>query len=159
MAEITKLNEHGTQPYELISFLVKDQEFCVDIMAVREIRGWTTSTVLPHSPDFVLGVINLRGVVLPVIDLGARLGLGRSEPTSSHVIVVVQIRDNAIGMLVNAVCDILTVTDEMLQRPPRLGDSDLADMVIGIMTVEGRMITHLALDSILPEDMAVAVAA
>ena len=76
---------------ELIAFRLGGQEFCVDIMSVRDIRGWTQTTPLPHSPDYVKGVINLRGSVLPVIDLAARLGFTATEPTARHVIVVTQV--------------------------------------------------------------------
>ena len=148
-------NTGSGHSYEVISFLVGEQEFCVDIMGVREIRGWTASTVLPHAPDYVLGVINLRGAVLPVVDLGARLGLPPAQPTSSHVIVVVQIMGCAVGLLVHAVCDILVVSEGMVQRPPKLGDS-LSDVVVGIMPLEGRMITVLSLDHILPPDLELA---
>lgn len=76
---------------ELISFRIGAQEFCVDIMAVREIRGWTPATPLPHSPAYVRGVINLRGAVLPIVDLAERLGLPPSTPTQRHVIIVAQV--------------------------------------------------------------------
>ena len=82
------------------------QEFAADIMAIREIRGWTDTTALPHVPDYVRGVINLRGMVLPVIDLKARLGLGLTEATPKHVIIVVNADDRTIGLLVDAVSDI-----------------------------------------------------
>ena len=74
---------------ELISFRVNQQEYCVDIMAVREIRGWSPATSLPQSPASMRGVINLRGAVLPIMDLSSRLGLGSAEPTVRHVIIVV----------------------------------------------------------------------
>src|SRR5579872_4111430 len=94
---------------ELISFRIGAQEFCVDIMAVREIRGWTAATALPQAPAFVRGVINLRGAVLPIVDLGARLGLGVADPTARHVIIVAQVQNQIVGLLVDAVSDILTV--------------------------------------------------
>ena len=80
-----------TQRRELIAFRIGAQEFCVDIMSVREIRGFTPATVLPRSPSFVRGVINLRGAVLPIIDLAARLGFPAADPTARHVIMVVQV--------------------------------------------------------------------
>jgi len=103
---------------ELISFRIAEQEFCVDIMAVREIRGWTAATPLPRTPDFVRGVINLRGAVLPIIDLSARMGLGAIEPEARHVIIVCRISGQMVGLLVDAVSDILTITDELIQATP-----------------------------------------
>jgi purine-binding chemotaxis protein CheW len=70
---------------ELISFEIGEQAFCIDIAAVREIRGWTVATPVPNSPRYLLGVINLRGGVMPVLDLRQRLGLGVTDPTSRHV--------------------------------------------------------------------------
>jgi purine-binding chemotaxis protein CheW len=136
---------------ELISFRVGEQEFCVDIMAVREIRGWSPATPMPHSPSYVRGVINLRGAVLPVIDLGERLGLGAAEPTARHVIIVARIGARTVGMLVEAVSDILTVTDAVVQTPPDVACETAKTFIKGILAVDGRMISLLALDNIIPE--------
>ncbi|WP_341871935.1 chemotaxis protein CheW [Roseivivax halodurans] len=78
----------GRSARELVSFAIGDQDFCMDIMLVREIRGWTNVTMLPHAPSFILGVINLRGAVVPIVDLASRLGLTPLEPTQRHVIII-----------------------------------------------------------------------
>ena len=135
---------------ELISFRIGEQEFCVDIMSVREIRGWTVATPLPRTPDFVRGVINLRGAVLPIIDLSARLGLGATEPEARHVIIVCRINNQMVGLLVDAVSDILTVTDDLIQPTPDVGCEQVRTFVKGIMAVDGRMISLISLDRILP---------
>ena len=106
---------HDKLSRELLSFRAGAQEFCIDIMAVREIRGWTPATPLPHAPGYVRGVVNLRGAVLPIIDLAERIGLGRAEPTPQHVIIVTQVGTQLVGLLVSAVCDILTVTGPMIR--------------------------------------------
>ena len=117
---------------ELIAFRIGEQEFCVDIMSVREIRGWTPATPLPHAPSYVNGVINLRGAVLPIVDLAARLGFQRTNPTARSVIIV-------------------TVTDDALQPTPDLA-SDLAKTFVrGVMAMEGRMISLIATESVLPQ--------
>ena len=138
---------------ELITFRVGQQEFCTDIMAVREIRGWTPATALPRTPDFVAGVINLRGAVLPIVDLSARLGLGPAEPTARHVIIVAQIGEQVVGLLVGAVSDILTVTDDMVQPTPDVASDMAKTFVRGLLTIEGRMISLIALDRVLPEQV------
>ena len=94
---MNQANSHGAGR-ELISFRVGAQEFCVDIMDVREIRGWTPATALPRSPGFVRGVINLRGAVLPIVDLAARLGFESADPTARHVIIVAQIGAQLVGL-------------------------------------------------------------
>ena len=136
---------------ELIAFRIGSQEFCVDIQAVREIRGWTPATPLPHSPGFVRGVINLRGAVLPVVDLAARLGLRSTEPTARHVIIVSRIGKQLVGLLVDAVSDILTVTKDALQPTPDVAYDAERAFVKGLLPVDGRLISLVALDRMLPE--------
>ena len=136
---------------ELISFRIDDQEFCLDIMAVREIRGWTAATPLPHSPSYVRGVINLRGAVLPILDLKARLGLGLVEPSARSVIIVVHIGDRLVGLLVDAVSEILAAEKGAVQPTPNVGCETVNRFVRGILAIEGRMISWIALNDILPE--------
>ena len=135
---------------ELISFRIGEQEFCVDIMAVREIRGWTAATALPRSPRFVRGVINLRGAVLPIVDLAARLGFADADPTARHVIIVTQIGAQMVGLLVDAVSDILTVTDDVIQPTPEVASDTAKTFVRGLLAVDGRMISLIGLDRLLP---------
>jgi purine-binding chemotaxis protein CheW len=135
---------------ELIAFRVGEQEFCVDIMAVREIRGWTAATPLPHAPDYVRGVINLRGVVLPVLDMAARIGLAAAEPSARHVIIVVCIGDQLVGLLVDAVCDILVAAEGEVQPTPSVASETVQALVCGLITRDERMIGLLALEQVLP---------
>ncbi len=135
---------------ELVSFHVGEQAFCVDIMGVREIRGWAPATPLPHSPSYVRGVINLRGAVLPVVDLAARLELGTTEPTARSVIIVAQISGQVVGLLVDEVSDILTVTDDVIQATPDVACDTVRAFVTGLIALEGRMISLISLDQILP---------
>lgn len=142
---------HHGSPRELISFRLAAQDFCVDIMAVREIRGWTPATVLPGSPNFVCGVINLRGAVLPIVDLAFRLGFDTTGPTAKHVIIVAEISGRVIGLLVDAVSDILTVTDDAIQPTPDVASDGAKSFVRGLLPSDGRMISLLGLDHIVPE--------
>ena len=144
------MSDPSVQTRELISFKVAAQEYCVDIMSVREIRGWTPATPLPSAAAFVRGVINLRGAVLPVVDMAARLGLPASEPTERHVIVVVWIDGQLVGLLVDAVCDILAVAPEALQPTPDLAAGHVQSFVSALLHVEERMIGMIDLDNILP---------
>lgn len=136
---------------ELIAFRIGEQEFCVDIMAVREIRGWTPATPLPRSPGFMKGVINLRGAVLPIIDLGIRFGLKTSEPTARHVIMVAHIGGRMVGLLVDAVSDIIQLRDEEVQPTPDVASDHVKTFVKGIFALEDRMISLIELDRIVPE--------
>ena len=143
---------------ELISVRIGAQAYAIDIMAVREIRGWTAATPLPHAPAHVLGMMNLRGAILPVIDLGARLGLGPASPSSSSVVVVAQIGEMQMGLVVDAVSDILTVTEGLIQPVPDVGSESHA-FVAGVMTIDTGIVSLLALDHVMPAETASAMAA
>ena len=136
---------------ELIAFRLGEQEFCVDIMSVRDIRGWTQTTPLPHSSEYVKGVINLRGAVLPVVDLSACLGFQAAEPSARHVIIITQVGNQTIGLLVDAVSDILTVNSGSIQPTPNVASELARVFTKGVIAMEGRMISLIALDSVLTQ--------
>ncbi len=141
---------------ELIVIEIAGQKFAIDIMSVREIRGWSASTRLPHAPSHVLGMINLRGSVLPVVDFASRLGLGVSDPHTASVVIVAEVQDRVVGLLVDSVCDILTLGEGMLQPTPEVGASGVYEFVRGILTTKDEIVTLLTLDAVIPpgEDLA-----
>jgi purine-binding chemotaxis protein CheW len=141
---------------ELMAFCVGAQEYCVDVMAIREIRGWTPTTPLPQSPPHVRGVINLRGAVLPVVDLSCLLGLGVTAPGERSVIIVAQIAGRLVGLLVDAVSDIITVTNEMIQPTPDIACETIKNFVQGLLAMDGRLVSLLTLDRVLPAEAAAA---
>ena len=140
----------GDKMHELIAFRMGNQEFCVDVMSIRVIRGWTAATPLPQSPDFVCGVINLRGTVLPIVDLAARLGFAPAEPTARHAIIVTQIADQVVGLLVEGVSDIFTVSEEKIQPTPDVASEAAKRFVRGVIPMDNRLISVVAIESILP---------
>jgi purine-binding chemotaxis protein CheW len=131
---------------QLITFQLGDQHLGVDIMAIREIRAWSPATPLPNVPSHVRGVVNLRGVVLPVLDLRHRLGWGVTDPTARHVIIVVRIGEQLQGIIVDAVNDIVTVSTEDMQPLPDMGDAAAAQFLDGLATIDQRLILVLALE-------------
>lgn len=150
MSNITQTN---ADKRELIAFRVGRQEFCINVMIVREIRGWTAATTLPRSPRYIKGVINLRGAVLPIVDLAKRLGLPGTEPTARNVIIVVQIGQQQVGLLVDAVSDILTASNSNIQPSPDVSSDLVKSFVKGLLPVDGRMISLIALDNVLPAEL------
>jgi|SRR6185369_8225697 purine-binding chemotaxis protein CheW len=139
---------------QLITFQIGEQYLGVDIMAIREIRAWSPTTLLPKVPQHVRGVVNLRGTVLPVIDLSSRLGWGLIEPTQRHVIIVVRIADQLQGLIVDAVNDIVTINGEDLQPPPNMGDGSFG-FLEGLVSVDDRMVMVLSLEALgLDQDVA-----
>lgn len=137
-----------SQSIELLTFKLADQEYSLDIMSVREIRGWTKTTPLPHAPSYMKGVINLRGTVLPVMDLSQRLGLKPREHTDRNVIIVVNHEDIMTGLLVDAVSDIIALTSDDLQPPPEMQSSNSPNVVSALTLIDERMIRVLDLSSI-----------
>jgi purine-binding chemotaxis protein CheW len=136
---------------ELTSFWAGDQEYCVDIMSVREIRGWSAATPLPQSPSYMRGVINLRGAVLPIMDLAERLDLPPTEPSERSVIIVVQVGERLVGLLVDAVSDILSINPEQIQPTPDVGCDQAKAFVRGLITIDDRMVSEIAVERLLPE--------
>ncbi|MFK7764371.1 MAG: chemotaxis protein CheW [Roseobacter sp.] len=137
---------------ELLTFRLANQEYSLDIMSVREIRGWTRTTPLPHAPSYMKGVINLRGTVLPVMDLAQRLGLKPREHTDRNVIIVVNHEDVMTGLLVDAVSDIIALTTDDLQPPPDMQTNSGSNVVSSITLIEERMIRVLDLSSIVSKE-------
>ncbi len=135
---------------ELISFEIGGQEFCIDIRSVREIRGWTPATQMPHTPGYVLGVINLRGAVMPVIDLRRRLGLGVTEVSSRHVIVVIQHGAQLAGVLVDGVQETFQVDASVLQEPPQIETTTPDLFVDAIIPIDDRLLSRLVVSALLP---------
>jgi len=133
---------------ELIAFTLGDQEFCIEVVSVREIRSWTPATMLPHSPDHVRGVINLRGVVLPVMDLALRLGLAPAEPSPGSVIIVTQIGSQIVGLLVDLVSDIFTISAEEIHPAPDVSKSMDREQIRGMIPMDERMICFLQLNAL-----------
>lgn len=138
---------------EFLSFRVGGEDYAVDISLIREIRGWTSPSALPDSPDFVLGVINLRGVVLPLLDLAARLGLSNGDATERNVIIVAEIQQNLTGLLVETVSDIITLTEADMQPPPAVTTDSGPSSVKALTFVDKKTMRILDLPSVLPSNI------
>ncbi|MGV8936108.1 MAG: chemotaxis protein CheW [Allorhizobium sp.] len=131
---------------EIIAFRLQEQEFCVRTTSIREIRGWAPATPIPHSPYEVLGVMNLRGTVIPIIDLAVKLGMSSSEPTERSAIVVAEVHGMVMGLVVDRVSDILTVALDLLQPLPNLNGSANTTYSDGIIAQPSGMICFLNLE-------------
>lgn len=153
-----KFDESGKPSieHEYIAFKLVNHDYCIDISAVREIRGWSPTTPLPHSPDYVTGLFNLRGAVIPVVNLATRLGLPSEEPSARHVVIVVRVREQLCGILVDAVSDILTVAADALQPTPDVGSGQARSFVTNVISIDDRMIRLIDLASVVPAPKEVA---
>jgi len=133
---------------EFITFSIGEQDFCMDIVLVREIRGWSKVTTLPRSPADVLGVMNLRGAVVPIVDLSARLGLGRYDATDRDVIIITLIGDQTVGFVVTAVSDIVELSHDNIQPMPNIGEGTENRFVKGIVTSDDKTLRVLDINNI-----------
>jgi purine-binding chemotaxis protein CheW len=133
---------------EFITFEIGDRRLGADVMAIREIRAWSPATPLPNAPPYVRGVVNLRGVVLPVLDLSQRLGWGETDPSGRHVIIVMRVAEQLQGIIVDAVSDIVTLNPSEIQPVPDVGQSAAAAFLEGIATIDGKLIMILGLERI-----------
>jgi purine-binding chemotaxis protein CheW len=151
LAQATELGNHDSGSSQFVAFTIGEQNYCVDIMSVREIRAWTGATPLPNTADYVRGVINLRGSIVPIVDLRTRFGQGETDPTKSHVVVIVAIEERLNGLLVDSVSDILTVSDENVAAIPETDVGSRARYLDGLITEEDRMVALIALDKVIDE--------
>jgi purine-binding chemotaxis protein CheW len=134
---------------QFISFAIGEDQYGVDIMSVREIKGWAEVSNLPKQPDYVRGVLNLRGVIVPIVDLRLRFGQGQTAATPSHIVMIVQIEQRLVGLLADRVLDIVSIDDSKIQPVPKISSSARADFLSGLVTVEGSLIALIDLPNLL----------
>lgn len=138
----------GDETVQFISFRIGEEEFAIDIMAVREIKGWTETTVLPNQPEYLLGILNLRGLIVPIFDLRCRFGMGLTTVSRAHVVIIVSVMDRTVGLLVDAVSDILTVQTTEIRAIPDMERAGSARFLSGIITRAETMVVVLSLDAL-----------
>ena len=136
-------------PSEFISFAIDDGQYGVDIMAVREIKGWIDVTVIPKQPEYMRGVLNLRGAIVPIIDLRCRLGMGLTKTTPLHIVIIVQIDDRQVGLIGDRVLDIVSIDTARIQPVPRTRQEATADFLSGLVTHDDVMIALIDLPQLL----------
>jgi purine-binding chemotaxis protein CheW len=141
-------------PTQFISFAIGDDQYGVDIMAVREIKGWSEITHLPKQPEYVRGVLNLRGVIVPIIDLRCRFGQGLTEATPLHIVIIVQVGSRPVGLLADRVLDIVSFEATQVQPVPRIAQASRVDFLSGLVTVDGAMIALIDLHNLLSVTLA-----
>ncbi len=154
-SENTKATDGATQQF--LTFTLGAEEYGVDIMMVREVKGWTETTRLPNTPDYVRGVLNLRGIIIPIFDLRARFTGTLTDANIKHVVVILAVDSRTIGILADTVSDILTVGTEEIKPAPETDTSIDRRFVCGLIAVDKRMVVLLDIGKLLdPEDLAIA---
>ena len=131
---------------QFLTFTVERETNGVDIMTVREIKGWTETTRLPNAPEFMRGVMNLRGLIIPIFDLRKRFNRGLTEATPKHVVIILAVGERTIGILVDTVSDILDVNADQI-KPAFTADTQVdAAFISGLISLEDRMVVALSVE-------------
>ena len=135
--------------FEFITFSAGGQNYCLEITQIREIRRWTPVTALPHTPTDVLGVMNLRGAVIPIFDLSARFGLGATPANERNVVIVAAVDGTTIGLLVESVSEILSVEKSAIQETPDIKSEATRHSILGMISVDDSMVRVVNLEAVL----------
>jgi purine-binding chemotaxis protein CheW len=140
----------GGATHQYLSFFLGGEEYATDILSVQEIKGWDTVTRVPYSPDYILGVINLRGSIVPVVDLRVRFSLARAAFDAATVIIVVHVAgtrgERIVGIVVDAVSDVYSVASENIQPPPDVMGSIDHLFVVGLANIDEKLVIILDIE-------------
>ena len=154
--QVDELSQHdgvGEAEGQYLTFMLAGEEYGVEILRVQEIKGWESATPIPNTPEHVLGVLNLRGAVVPIIDLRKRFNLDSVAYGPTTVVIVVKIKhadqERTVGLVVDAVADVYRLDSSEIQTPPDMGGDVETEYVRGLATVEGKMVILLELDRLL----------
>lgn len=138
---------------QYLTFIMANEEYGVDILCVQEIRGWESATPLPNAPPHIKGVINLRGTIVPLVDLRQCFGMTAIEYTAVTVVIVLKVDtekgSRIMGIVVDAVSDVYSLTDTEMKQAPDLGDAVNTDYIRGLVNVDGKMVILLEIDRLL----------
>jgi purine-binding chemotaxis protein CheW len=148
-------SQSGTGAGQYLTFVLAGEEYGVEILKVQEIRGWEAPTALPNTAAHILGVLNLRGTVVPVVDLRQRFALAAKESDKTTVVVVVRVlaggKERTVGMVVDAVSEVYSVEAEAIRPAPDLGGAISAEYVTGLASVGEKMVILLDVDRLVDE--------
>lgn len=139
----------ASQINEYITFSVTGQIFCLEITQIREIRRWSPVTVLPHAPSEVLGVMNLRGAVIPIYDLAVCFGLGSTAAGERNVVIVTALDSQLVGLLAESVSEIISVSEADVQQPPLVDGRGASSAISGIVEWDQEMIRLVNLPALI----------
>ncbi|SDN88411.1 CheW protein [Halomonas shengliensis] len=140
------------QSREFLVFSLGEEEYAIDILKVQEIRGYENVTRIANAPDFIKGVTNLRGVIVPIVDLRIKFHLDKVEYGGQTVVIVVNVADRVVGIVVDGVSDVMTLTPEQIKPAPEFGVTLSSDFLSGLGSLEDRMLVLVDIDKLLTSD-------
>lgn len=140
-----------TDGNQFLSFTLGEEHYGVDILRVQEIKGYTAVTRIPNTPGFIKGVLNLRGTIVPIVNLRTKFGMPEVEPTMFTVIVVVVVHDRIMGVIVDAVSDVLDISAKDIQPPPQFGTNVDVSFLSGISKCGDKLVSILDMNRLLSD--------
>ncbi|MYM36393.1 chemotaxis protein CheW [Duganella sp. FT50W] len=151
MAEIQSTVAHANEiaGHEYLAFKLGAEEYGIDILKVQEIRGYEAVTRIANAPDFIKGVINLRGIIIPVVDMRIKFNLGEPVYDQFTVVIILNINGRIVGMVVDSVSDVTTLSPEQVKPAPEMGTAFSSDYMIGLGTIDERMLILVNIDKLM----------
>ena len=125
---------------EFLTFTLGKEEYGIDILKVQEIRGYDAVTAIANTPEFIKGVINLRGIIVPIVDMRIKFNLGKVEYDQFTVVIILNVANRVVGMVVDGVSDVITLNPEQIKAAPEFGSAIDTQYVMGLGTVDERML-------------------
>ena len=130
----------------MLAFTLDKEEYGIDILKVQEIRGYDAVTKIANAPEFIKGVINLRGVIVPIVDMRIMFSLGEPSYDQFTVVIILNIGHRVVGMVVDSVSDVITLSAEQIKPAPEMGTTMKSDYLLGLGTIEERMLILVDID-------------
>jgi purine-binding chemotaxis protein CheW len=134
---------------EYLAFRLGEEEYGIDILKVQEIRGYENVTRIANAPAFIKGVINLRGIIVPIVDMRIKFNLGEPSYDQFTVVIILSIANRVMGMVVDSVSDVTTLQPEQIRPAPQMGTALNTDYLIGLGTLEERMLILLDIERLM----------
>jgi purine-binding chemotaxis protein CheW len=134
---------------EVLSFRLGGEEYAISILKVQEIRGYDAVTRIASAPEYLKGVVNLRGIIVPIVDMRIKFNVGTATYDAFTVVIVLNINNHTIGMVVDSVSDVVTLTPDQIKPAPEMGASVAGEFLQGLGTVGERMLILLDIDGLL----------
>lgn len=134
---------------EFLAFTLGQEEYCIDILKVQEIRGYETVTRIANAPDYIKGVVNLRGIIVPIVDMRIRFNVGEPRYNEMTVVIILNIVGRVMGVVVDTVSDVITLESDQIKPPPEMGTLFNSDYLVGLATYEDRMLILIDIDKLM----------
>ncbi|MBT1065303.1 chemotaxis protein CheW [Bowmanella sp. Y26] len=151
MATNSALATH-TQQREFLTFVLGDEHYALDIMAVKEIRGYEPVTRIANAPPFIKGVLNLRGDIVPIVDLRMKFNVGEATYTEFTIVIMLHVDNRIVGVVVDGVSDVINLSDDEIRPPPEFGVAFDSQYLVGLAAVDEQLVILVNIEKLISSD-------